>query len=300
MNPFSLSRIALLLFGSLLYAPVSHACSTCKCGDPTLTLMGAEKPFAGRLRLGLDLMWRSETQGAADNPAQIETREQRSTLGLVYSPNRRLTLAMQLPYVSKTTQRRNLARERSRGLGDADISARLQLYQSGPLSGRHLIGASAGLRLPTSDQVDNQQGQRLDIDAQPDAGAYAPTAGLWYGYYRFPWFATLSSSYRRFNDGRQGFEPGNAWVGSLLGQYAFSTTWAVQTGLDWRASQKNRFDGAIDADSGGELVMGRLGLTRRFGEDLLLNLSAQLPVYEQLNGAQQEDEMLRLHLIYDL
>ena len=46
-------------------SPAALACSTCKCGDYTITLFGTEKAYDGRLRVGLDYLYRSETAGAA-------------------------------------------------------------------------------------------------------------------------------------------------------------------------------------------------------------------------------------------
>ncbi len=39
------------------------ACSTCMVGDPTLSLMGLEKPFTNRLRISVDYLSRSEKLG---------------------------------------------------------------------------------------------------------------------------------------------------------------------------------------------------------------------------------------------
>ena len=112
----------LSLLGGLTLAAASSsalACSTCKCGDPTITLLGSEKAFSGRFRLGLDLLWRSETQGADNNPRQITTDESRAVLGVAYSASERLSFALQMPYVEKTITRRDFSREQGRALAES-------------------------------------------------------------------------------------------------------------------------------------------------------------------------------------
>ncbi|MFP5306414.1 MAG: transporter, partial [Gammaproteobacteria bacterium] len=58
-----LPALAAGILGLSAAAP-AQACSTCKCGDYSITLLGVEKPYAGRLRGSFDTLVRSETQGA--------------------------------------------------------------------------------------------------------------------------------------------------------------------------------------------------------------------------------------------
>lgn len=280
-------------------SPAALACSTCKCGDYTITLFGTEKAYDGRLRVGLDYLYRSETAGAA-GPTRQNTEEQRATLGLAYSFSPDLTVALQLPFVRKEVTTANLAREEAEGMGDVDLTARWTLYRSGAVSGRHLAGVRGGLRLPTSEEVRGPNGQKVSIDAQPDAGATVPSIGGWYGYYRFPWFASLSTTYFHYGEeGNQDFRGGDVWLVSALGQYGLTQTLALQFGVDMRQSEKNRFSGVEDPDSGGFLAMGFVGAALRIGEDLLLHAGGQATLVENLNGEQDEDPALRLGMTYD-
>ncbi|WP_348673876.1 hypothetical protein [uncultured Abyssibacter sp.] len=273
------------------------ACSTCKCGDPTITLMGQEKGFSGRLRLGVDALWRTETQGAGAN--RSETEETRYTLGAAYSFGERLTAAVQLPFVDKTLTQSNLDRQSASGLGDVDLSARYRLWKQGPMSGRRLAGVSLGLRLPTAETVRDGSGAPLDIDVQPDAGAPAGRFGGWYAWHRFPWFATASLQAYLFGDGEQGFEPGHAVVGSLLSQYALTPKFALVGSLDGRHAQRNRFDGESDPDSGGTLVLASAGIALRATEELVIRALGQWPVIDALYGEQTQDPSIRVGLAYD-
>jgi hypothetical protein len=163
---------------------------------------------------------------------------------------------------------------------------------------RHLAGLRLGVRLPTSEEVRDGNGQRFDIDAQPDAGAAGPNIGLWYGYYQLPVFVGVSATHLFYGHGNQDFDPGDVSVGSLVLQYGFSRL-AMQLGFDVRNSQKNRFSGVEDPDSGGFLGMGSAGLALRLGTDFVINAGVQVPAIRQLNGTQDAKNTYRVGVAYD-
>lgn len=281
-----------------LSSPSAWACSTCKCGDYTINLFGTEKSFENRLRVGVDYLYRSEAQG---DPALSErqTDEHRVLLGLSYSPLEDLSLALQIPFVDKVIRDSNLARQTAQGLGDIDLLARWTLYRQGAFSGSHLAGLRFGLRLPTTEQVKDGNGQRMDIDVQPDAGALAPNIGAWYLYSKMPWMFTASATYFVYGDGHQGFSPGDSLVLSTLAQYAVTPTTAVQLGLDTRYAEKNKFSSVVDPDSGGTLAMAFGGVAVRVFEELIVNAGVQWRVADDLNGHQKERAIYRVGLTYD-
>ncbi len=294
---FTPPRILALLVVLALPSGPALACSTCKCGDPTITLTGSEKPYAGRFRIGLDYLVRSETEG---NPAALEatTDEERLTLGLVYSVNQRLTLLARIPYVWKERRDNTLAFMEADGFGDIDLIARYHLQPE--RNRRHLYGITGGVRLPTTEEVEDANGQALDIDVQPDAGATSVSLGGFYQYFAAPWFHTASASYVHYTgEGFQGFDPGDSIVGSLRTQYAWSYGLAGQLGLDFRHSGRDQFNGQPDDDSGGFLGNLWLGVAGRVGQELLLYAGVQIPVIDDLNGHQEEDSALQIGLTYD-
>lgn len=277
-------------------APSASACSTCKCGDYTLTLLGSEKGFTHRLRLGTDFIVRSESAG--EGLEKQDTDEWRTLLSVAYSFSDDLSVAVQVPWVHKTIETPTLAKQKATGLGDIDLVGRYTLYRSGSGSGRHLAGVRLGVRLPTADEV-KDHGEKLDIDVQPDAGATAPNAGGWYSYFRFPWFATVSATWFTFSDAHQDFEPGNVVTASALGQYGLTQNVALQLGLDAKDSHKNKFSGVPDPDSGGFLATGFAGVALRAFDDLVLSAGVQVPVANELDGRQHEDTTLRAGVAFD-
>lgn len=280
--------------------PPVWACSTCKCGDYTITLFGSEQPFEGRLRLAIDALQRGERQGRPGVDA-LETDEQRLNLGLSYSLSPAWTVAAQLPYVRKTLTTASLAREEAEGWGDLDLIGRWALHTaySGPVL-RSQSGLRLGVRLPTSEQVRAGDGRLLSIDVQPDAGATAPNLGVFHAWYGYPWFATVTATYFAFGEARQGFSPGDAAVISAKGQYALTPALALNLSLDARYAGTNRFDGERDPNSGGTLVMTQVGGALRLGDDWLLHAAVQIPTVDALRGEQEEDAVFRLGLALDL
>jgi hypothetical protein len=292
--------LRLLLSVALISAaPLSWACSTCKCGDYTITLMGAEKPFADRLRVSFDYLTRAESAGVAGETEQV-TNEDRYSFGASYAFSRGLSIAVRVPYVHKRVESVEEGTQEASGVGDVDVVSRIVLFREQTALPRHLAGVLVGARLPTSTEVKDADGKLLDIDVQPDAKAFAPSLGAWYGYYAYPVFISASTNYLFYGRrGAQNFGAGDAWTASVTGQYAFWQDWAAQLGLDMRASQKNQFSGVDDEDSGGVLGVLNLGLSRRLFDELLINVGTQIPVIKRLNGEQVEHPNFRLGLTYD-
>jgi hypothetical protein len=275
------------------------ACATCLCGDPTITTMGSEKPFAGRLRGGIERLTRGETVG---NPGLDEhkIKEQRTTLSLSYAPSERWILALSVPVVEKKVRRFDLSRQRASGLGDTDLSARWYIGHGAQTMSRHLWGVQVGIRLPTS-REQKSNGTAIDFDAQPGAGAAVPNAGIWYGYFRPPAFFFASTIYQHAVDtGYQGYEAGDVFLLTAYSQYAaLEHKVALSLSLDGRWKERDRYYGATDKDSGGVLVMATPGIAWTPIMDLIFNASYQIPALENLNGRQIEKPVFRIGATYD-
>ena len=82
---------ALLALLALAASRLASACAACGCGDPTLSAVGAEKPYAGRLRLSLNTRYRSDTVGT-EGVNKLSLQETRADLQAAWSPTARWTL----------------------------------------------------------------------------------------------------------------------------------------------------------------------------------------------------------------
>ena len=167
--------IAVLGFCVWAFPSPADACSTCASGDPTLTTLGAGAPYAGRVRLGLELQHRRETVH------DVRLREERYALGLAYSPLERLTLTATLPFAYQRLQLTNLAEARRWSLGDASLRASVTLYQDRAFATRHLIAAIGGMEMPTATRPSD-----VPRDLQLGSRSWDALIGLRYGWYAQP------------------------------------------------------------------------------------------------------------------
>lgn len=282
----------------VLATPAALACPTCSCGDYTLTLMGAEKSFPGRLRMALDWDSRSEEQGSGASRATLA--ENRYTLAASYAFTGDLSAAVRLPYSSKSAKTASLGSEEAAGLGDADLLGRYTLGKVGETTARHLWGLQAGTRIPTSSEQ-RANGVAVDIDAQPGTGQWAPLAGLWYSYFRYPLatYVTIGET-MPLGEGYQGLDQGNALLASVTSQYALSQNWSAQLGVESRFAKRNTFYGVADEDSGGTAAFLTPGVVFSPDLNVLIHLSAQIPVVSRLHGEQDERGDIRLGVAFDL
>jgi hypothetical protein len=276
------------------------ACSSCLVGDPTITQMGTGKPYAGRLRMAVSTLSRSETTGEA-GVNERETEEQRLALSLAWSPNPELTLGIDIPYVSKQMDDISLAQAEATGLGDAAISAKWFIYQDRTFASRHMAGLLLGLQLPTSEEQTDQAGEALDIDVQPGPGSWIPSIGAWYGHYAYPWSLYGSVQFRHaLDEGHQQFRPGDAWLLTVNSQYQMRLSFAVNLGLDARWSAHDEYDLEEDSDSGGFIGFLSPGFAYRPGGEWIIHGRIQLPLFDHLNGNHQEHTTYLIGVTYDL
>lgn len=276
----------------------AFSCATCLAGDPTLTTMGTEKPYAGRTRLSVDYLSRGETVGQPGID-EHEIDEERVTFSISYAPNKEWMFAASLPFVTREVKRFDLSREQGSGMGDLDLSARWFLGQDQRFPVRNMWGMQFSLRVPTS-QEEEEGGQTLDFDAQPGAGITIPGVGVWYGRYRTPWFFYTSAVFQHaIDEGYQGYKAGDAVLITGHSQYAIGHEFAVQFSLDSRWKEQDEYDGVADGDSGGLLIMASPGAIWTPMTNLIFNLSYQIPAVEDLRGRQEEDPILRFGVTYD-
>ena len=273
------------------------ACSTCMVGDPTLSLMGMEKPFSDRLRLSVDYLSRSEELGREDfNLKTID--EQRLSLNLAYAPTARLMLGINLPYVEKQLDSYNLADQKASAPGDVTLMVK-SYWQEEDSFQRHMYGFLGGIKLGTASEVKDSQGVPLDFDVQPGQGANVVNAGLWYAHFRFPYLLYASASYHIANEGFQGFEAGDALVFNATAQYALNTRFAWYLGVEGRSSDSDRYSAIEDPNSGGAIAFLTPGIVYTLQPDLLLNAVFKYPAIDKLDGDHEESAILSIGVTYD-
>ena len=287
----------LMLIACVFITPAALACSTCMVGDPTQSLMGAEKPYANRLRLSVDFLSRSEELGRNGfNKKVID--ENRLSLGLAYAPNTRWMLGLNLPYVNRQLDSFNLAEQDVTSLGDITLTVK-NFLQEKEFFQDHMYGFLGGIKFATASEQKDSQGVPLDFDVQAGQGATVVNAGFWYAHYKYPYLVYSSASYHVASDGYQDFQAGDALVYNSTVQYALSPVLSYYLGLEGRSSEKDAFAGIKDRDSGGTIIFLAPGIIYTIQQDLLLNAVIKFPAIDELNGDHQETSLFSIGITYD-
>lgn len=276
----------------------AEACSTCQCGDPTLTLMGVEKPYDGRFRLSGEYRYRTEEVGTARVDRQ-ELTESRFSIATAYTPVKWASLGLAIPVLSKKLEKVNGGIDKTFGLGDLELRGKFYVITA-PDRSNHLISIVGGLRLPTGQEQTDAAGAPKDFDVQPGGGSWVGNAGLSYGYFRHPWSLYASSFGQFASEGHQDMEPGHAWLTSVSAQFQTGYKLGFQLGFDSMWARPDTMAGISEANTGGFLLATAPRVIFSPFMDWLIYASAQIPTINALNGAHNQGTTISAGVTYDL
>jgi hypothetical protein len=283
----------------LVPGPAAWACATCACGDPTLTSMGTEQPFSGRLRLSTQLRTWGQTVGR-DGEDALRLREARMDVAAAYAPLPWLFLAANLPLQAREVRDVSLARERGWGLGDVELSAKAFLFMDKAFSADHLFSVLAGMKLPTSPVLRAEDGTVLNLDTQLGSGSWDPLAGVAYQHFRGTWSFLVSATGFLPTRGTGGFRAGPSVRTTLAAQYQPSTKWAVRLGFDGRLEAAADIHGEEEENGGGFLGYASPDVLFSPATDVVLSAGVRVPFLNALRGRVDSTPIAMLAMAYDL
>lgn len=295
-----LAPMAGLCAAALALSP-SHvfACAACACGDPTLTIMGAEQPFSGRLRLALDTQYRSDAIG---HPLvdRVTLEELRTSLSVAYAPTPWAILSLTVPFIGRDLTDVTLARERLLTIGDVELHGRAYFFRDREFAPRHLLAVQLGLRLPTGPVLRDASGNYRQPELQPGSGSFDPSAGLTYLMSADPWSMFVSEVVYLPTRGVTDYQVGVSWRGTHALQYQLFSTLALRAGVNHRFEARSKLGAADEPDSGGFILFAVLAAVWNPVEDLVLTAEAQVPVVNALYGVHDEGMFVSVGVAYDL
>jgi hypothetical protein len=289
----------MVVLGSVLAAPrVASACSTCSCGDPTITSMGTEQSYAGRLRVSLGYSRRADQQGEALVDEE-DHEEQRFDLNVAYSPTVWLQLAASLPLLQRDVTEVDLSRDTLRGTGDVEVRARLTAWRDRHFAPHHLLGVSAGMTLPTAGVERDAMGQALDLDHQLGGLAVAPRLGVFYTQLRHPWsiYASVSATHLVLVAGDE--RAGDNLAATAALQWQPGEAWGLRLALDGKLEDRSKRRHELLADTGGGALFVSPGVIYSPVMDLVFEAQVQLPVVNGLYGRHSESPVVLVATSYD-
>ena len=269
------------------------ACATCSCGDPTITSMGTEQAFAGRLRMSLGYSHRSDRSGAP-RVNEEERGEDRLDLNVAYAPSKWLQLAVTLPLVQRTVTEVDLGRDTMRGSGDLDVRARLTVWTNRKFAPRHTAGLIVGATLPTAGVREDAMGEVLDLDHQLGGLAVTPRAGVFYLQLVHPWslYASVSAAHVVSVAGDE--KAGDHVNATAAAQWQPGETWGVRLAVDGKLEDRASDAAGAMADTGGASVFLSPGVIWSPMMDWVVEASVQLPVVNALHGTHSESAVVLL------
>ncbi len=292
--------LSLAVAAAVGMAAPAYACVPCGSGDPTLTVMGAEAPLAGRARLSLELQGRWDGVAAPSDPARrVELLELRAALSASYAPTRWLTVSATLPVLLRDLRFGGHAHYTTLGPGDAELRARVILLEDAAFAPENVLGVSAGVRLPTSIDQAGSNGL-LPVDAQTGSGAIDPLLGLVYAHFADPWsfFATATVSLPvgvRFAD-----VPGPSLSTTTALQYRFDGTLTLRLGVDTRFDAPVTIDGRTDPRSTHFSLFVSPDLLWSPASDWIVQLGVRAPVVQGSEQGREEGWYVRAAVTVDL
>ena len=276
-----------------------RACATCGCGDPTLTAVGNELPFAGRARLGLSFGYETSESGMAGRDLQ-RVAQTRLEASFSYAPARWLSFGITLPLVHREIDQVNLAHDTVSGTGDAEAYAKAYLYRDRAFAPHHLVAVSGGLRAPTAPERALADGQPMDVDLQTGTGSWTPLVGLSYTYLRAVWSFYGGAIAGGPTGGFGTYRPGSYVRGTVLAQLQPQESYALRLGIDARDEAPGEQEGMPIPDTGGLIAFASPGFAYSPLPDMLLVLEVRVPLLERLDGYQKEGPVFGLSAAYDL
>jgi hypothetical protein len=302
--PSLASVVAAFLVG---VASPGHACSICRCGDPTFNALG-KQGFQGKgLRLALD--WerfdKEEGDPAEESEAQVENRY---TLLASYGFSDRFSLTARVPAswrrLTTAEPGSDTAVVETSGLSDPEIYGQVRLWASPMRLGlgrRDAVSVVAGVKTPWGENDVTSGGERVDEHAQPGTGSTDVLGSLVLLHLiddRSALF--LSGGYRHTGENDYGYRYGSSFTANAAYEHKLGSRLDGVVELNFRHAKEDAVDaeGTLDGNTGGSLLYVTPRLLVRLGRGLVLRAGAQLPVLKHLNGYQTEKAVANVGLTY--
>lgn len=293
-----LAVAALAAWAILSSAVDAHACAVCGCGDATLTTMGSEAPYQGRMRAALEVRYREDAIGAPD-VNRIELAEGRVDASFSWAPHERFVLGATVPALLRSVTYVNLAEQTTVGLGEAEVRGKFIAYKDRPFGAHHVLGTTLGVKLPTAPEADDDAGRPLPLELQPGTGSVDPIVGLSYATFQGDWSGYASAHAYFATPGRHGDHASSSLRISASAQRKIVEAFALRLGVDTRVDARATEDGRPEEDSGGFIGFLSPEALLSPGGDVTIVASVRIPVADALVGDHDESVIAGLAVAVD-
>jgi hypothetical protein len=299
----------------LISSTPAHACSMCRCGDPTFNALGTDVYTDGAFRIALDWERFAKQQGIlpAEGAAALKSTsadlghesvvENRFTTALSYTFRDRVVAVARVPFTSRDMTAPE-SRASQGGLSDPELYALVRLWSSefAPGMGRRAwISVLGGVKTAWGQNDAAKQGERVGEHLQPGTGSTDWFGGL-SGVYLVNSRSSLfgSTQYRRTGTNSVGYKYGNIEMANAGYEHKLGRRFDCAIELNFRDAGRDVLDGsgALDPNTGGSLLYISPKLIVDLSKGLVGRLAVQIPVADGLNGEQKEKVVANFGFTY--
>lgn len=316
---------ATALFAAAWFPSVVAACSVCRCGDPTFNALGTDIFTQGQFHLAVDYEYLEKSQGADAEPHETaeavalssslgshplphgdeehggreELTESRMVVTGSYGFTERFQLVGRIPWSRREIQSSTESNAAS-GFGDPEIYGIFRLW-SAPwkegLGRSSWLSLLAGVKTAWGENDAAEDGERLDEHVQPGTGSTDWFGGLSV-VHLLDERSTLYGSvqFRKADRNDHGYLYGDTFLVNLGYEHKLGERWDAALEFNGRDAGRDEIDadGEEDPDTGGSILFVSPRLLVHLGQNIVARLGVQLPVYDHLNGEQEEKSVYNL------
>ncbi len=217
-----------------------------------------------------------------------------------YGLSSRFSLAALVPFIQQERNIKGFEQGReftsTRGLGDVVLLLKYRMLNPATTPGTEWV-LGAGPKLPTAHtRHTNNNGLLLPADMQPGSGSLD---GILWSFFQhdqifYPALSFISVATYRYSGANnsynqsQSYRFGNEFQFNLGMNYHFFLNRPIDafSFLRYRQQGEDHIDGSVFPGSGGQWLYWVPGLAVNFTPDISVCLSAAVPVYHKLKGAQ--------------
>ncbi len=315
-------RFALLALGAIAllsppFAVPAHACSMCRCGDPTFNALGTDVYAEGNFRIAIDgerfekeqaLSHEHDEEGATDDEegevGHERQVERRVTATFSYAFDR-LNLVARIPWSDRKLETiGESGSETSSGLADPEFYALFRLWSSpfeGDLGRRAWISAVGGVKTPWGENNIREGGERVEEHLQSGTGS-TDWFGGFSGVYLLDSQSALFGSlqFRQMGTNDFGYRYGDVRLLNFGYERKLGQRFDASLEANYRDAGQDRISAeeGFDPNTGGSVLYLSPRLSADFGHGLVGRLSFQIPVADSLDGDQTEKTVANLGLTF--
>lgn len=325
LHRFFRATLALCVLASI--PSISAACSVCRCGDPTFNALGTDIFASGQFRLALDYESLEKSQGSdADEHAEAESRALASTIGAFplahgdeehggreeltetrwvatasYGFTDRFQIVGRVPWSRREIRSRSESISAS-GLGDPEFYGIFRLWSAPWKEGMgrsSWISVFAGVKTPWGENDAASDGERLDEHVQPGTGSTDLFGGLSAARLLTERSTIYGSiQFRRTDRNDHGYLYGDSVLANLGYEQKLGERWDGALELNARDAGRDEMDadGEEDPNTGGSILFVQPRLLVHLGHNVVARLAVQIPIYDDLEGEQEEKSVVNLGL----